>query len=99
MCGQFTYPYRVCRLFNFNQGVHMQLSGLSELDQVDQITRIHGKLVQSPAYRLAKLMGYVYERLYRDLFVLVKCGQTWIYELNVPESGPIEYLYILDAER
>ncbi len=107
MRGQLAYPYRVCRFFNVNQGVHMQLSGrpvrkpvryqseqkrviwnfivyvyptivfllfrhnveslsaqkdtwelhltvekgiISTVDQVKQITRSHGKLVQSPEF-------------------------------------------------
>ncbi len=43
-------------------------------------------------------MGYIYERLYHDVFVVVKCGQAEGHELDVPESGPIEDLYIHDAD-
>ncbi len=35
-------------------------------------------------------MGYVYERLRHDKFVVAKCGQACAYELKVPESDPID---------
>ncbi len=49
--------------------------------------------------RNQELMGNTYERLYNDVFVVVKCGQAEGHEMNVPESGSIEDLYIHDADR
>ncbi len=34
-------------------------------------------------------MGFFYERLRHDKFVVAKCGKACAYELKVPESGPI----------
>ncbi len=58
------------------KGVHLAISLVKWLHLpyaiVVRTKGLEDDMVARPTH---KLMGYVYERLYQDVFVLVKCGQ------------------------